>query len=112
MVIFGWREAKINIQPVNNHSCSSCNTQERLFIQVNSLYTHVFWIPVIPLYKKTFSICGHCKQVMNKSQMPPDLQKKAKDYRKTSKTPWWMFSGILIVTLLMLYQFSLALFNS
>ncbi|RKF03029.1 zinc ribbon family protein [Tenacibaculum lutimaris] len=109
MVIFGWREAKINIQPVHNHSCSYCNTPEHLFIQVNRLYVHIFWIPVFPLFKKTYSICGHCKLEMSKSQMPPDLQKKAKDFKKTSKTPWWMFLGLIIITSLMLFVFSSAL---
>ncbi len=94
MVIFGWREAKINIQPINKHSCSYCNTPERLFIQVNRLYVHIFWIPVFPLNKKVYSICGHCKLETSKSQMPPDLQQKAKYYKQASKTPWWMFLGV------------------
>jgi len=46
---------------------------------------------------------------MSKSQMPPDLQKKAKDFKKTSKTPWWMFLGLIIIASLMLFVFSSAL---
>lgn len=110
MVIFGWREAKINILPANDHSCSYCNTPECLYIQVSRLYLHIFWIPIVPLHKKTYSFCGHCKLRMDKNQMPPDLQRKAKDCMQTSKTPWWMFSGLLIIAFFMLYVFSSALF--
>ncbi|MFV0540632.1 MAG: hypothetical protein ACK5MZ_05260 [Aestuariibaculum sp.] len=103
MIIFGWRETKINIQPVNNHRCNYCNSPEQLFMQVNRVYAHVFWIPVIPLLKKAYSICGHCKQVLEKRQMPPDLQTKSNTYKQTSRTPWWMFSGLFIVVFLFLF---------
>ncbi|UNY99083.1 zinc-ribbon domain-containing protein [Zhouia spongiae] len=112
MIVFGWREAKINIEPVSNHSCNYCDTSECLFIQVNRLYAHIFWIPFIPLHKKAYSICGHCKQLVNKNQIPPDLQKKAKKVKQASKTPWWMFTGLLAVILFVLFLSASAFFNS
>lgn len=112
MVIFGWREAKINIQPVSNHSCGCCNTPERLFMQVNGLYVHVFWIPILPLFKKIYSVCGHCKLEMSKSQMPPDLQVKAKNFKESSKAPWWMFLGLFAVAFILMLILTASIINS
>ncbi len=106
MVVFGWREAKIDVQPVNHHSCSYCNTPKYLFMQINRAYLHVFWVPFIPLNKKVYSICGHCKQVLNKNQMPPDLQQKALEQMHQAKTPWWMFFGIGVALFLLISALS------
>lgn len=101
MVIYGWREKKIEIKPIHNHHCSNCNTKN-LHAQTNRSYIHIFWIPFIPLNKKVYSICSYCKQSLSKNQMPPDLQQKAFTIKKEARTPWWYYIGLCIIGLISL----------
>jgi len=102
MILYGWREKKINVLPVQKHKCNHCNTENSLYIQVNRSYVHIFWIPFIPLAKKVYSICNHCKQSLTKNEMPPDLQTKSYQIKKGTKTPWWYFIGIFCIGLALL----------
>jgi len=103
MLIYGWRENKIALLPVENHRCNNCNSEKSLFIQVNKMYVHLFWIPFIPLAKKTYSVCTHCKQSLKSNEMPPDLQKKSYQIKKNTKTPWWYFIGCILIGCILLF---------
>lgn len=108
MIIYGWREKMIAQSSIKNHTCSHCGTKNSLFAQVNSMYVHIFWIPVIPLGKKVYSVCSHCKESLSKTEMPPDLQNKAYQIKKEAKTPLWYYAGL---TLFAVTIVSLSLFN-
>jgi len=99
MIIFGWQEKKINMLSVQDHSCNNCNAENSLCIQVNKSYLHVFRIPFIPLAKKVYSVCKHCKQSLNENELPPDLQTKSYKIKKNTKTPWWYYLGLSLLGL-------------
>lgn len=100
MMLYGWREHKIDLQPITNHSCIYCNTPNSIYIQTNRTYIHVFWIPFLPLHKTVYSICSNCKQTLSKNEMPPDLQQKAHTLSKNTKTPIWFYIGLVILFLM------------
>ena len=99
IVFFGIREKKISLEPAHQHSCNHCSQRKSLYIQTNCVYFHVFWIPVFPVYKKTYSICSNCRQALTSNEMPPDLHAKAGDLKKQAKIPWYLFTGSGLVML-------------
>lgn len=111
MIIYGWREKNIDVQPINNHSCSNCNNNETLVAQVNKSYVHIFWIPFIPLFKKVYSVCTHCKQVLEKNEMPPDLQNKTYEIKQDAKTPLWYYAGLILLGIVFTIPFTLSIFK-
>ncbi|WP_123864814.1 zinc-ribbon domain-containing protein [Chitinophaga barathri] len=105
MIVFGIREKKIDLEPVLEHSCNHCSVRESLLIQINCIYFHVFWIPVFPVYKKTYSICSHCRKVLTGGEMPPDLNATANELKKEAKYPWYVFTGSCLALLLLIIAF-------
>lgn len=100
--LYGWRKKRIGVTPITHHTCTCCNVREAMFIETFRNYIHLFWIPLIPLTKTSNSFCGHCKQILKKNEMPPDLRACAKEVEKITVTPWYFFALPITVTTLFL----------
>lgn len=100
--LYGWRKKRIGVTPITHHSCSYCFKREMMFIETFKNYIHLFWIPVIPLTKTSSSYCGHCKQVLKKSEMPPDLKASTREIEQSVTTPLMLFIFPILATLLFL----------
>lgn len=82
--------------------CPSCGFQNSLQISVFQRYVHVFWIPTFPIGKTGYTQCVYCKQVMTQKEMPASLQMTYKEAARCTKTPIWMFSGLILAVLMVL----------
>lgn len=49
------------------------------------------------------SVCSHCKQVLQKKEFPEDLKISYHNLRSASKTPVWMFSGLALAAILIVW---------
>lgn len=60
MIIYGWKTTPISSQKLEA-ACRWCN-EETLYFMVIRRTLHIFWIPIIPLRKKRFTICTSCNE--------------------------------------------------
>lgn len=103
MIIFGSRATNIGSFKVNSSSCSYCKNTGTQQITQFGKYFHVFWIPVFPIGKKTFSECTHCKHTIRKKEFSSELTNSFLQGKDSVKRPIWHWSGlILFVTAILL----------
>ncbi|MFK7748936.1 MAG: hypothetical protein AB8B65_11130 [Kordia sp.] len=104
MIIYGTGSKKIGIQKIQGAKCQNCGATE-MYAQGVSRYIYLFWIPMFPYKKKFITICNHCKQVLEKKEMPQQLTDKLALEKHHFKTPFYLFSGSLLLVLFVLWGF-------
>lgn len=84
-------------------TCDYCGAEKSVRFEFYVSYFHIFWIPVFPYSRQSFSNCTHCKQVLSKQEMGRGLS----GYLPVEKPrmPIRYFSGIFIVLALILFIF-------
>ena len=97
MIIFGTRSSQIAKLEVGDTTCNYCNQQGTQEVSVYGRYFHIFWIPILPMDKKVYSECTHCKKTIEQKDFPPDLKQKYQAVAPTAKRPIWHSLGILLV---------------
>ena len=101
MVIYGSKATKLATESIAE-KCSNCETQNSIQMSVFQKYAHVFWIPFFPIEKTGVTQCSHCKRVLQKNEFPENLSKKYDAIKSRAKTPFWTFSGLAIVAILVI----------
>lgn len=99
MIIFGLRSGNTRQRELSSYDCSHCHTKQSVQFYFFVRYFHIFWIPVFPLYRSGGSQCSHCKQVLERSQMPPAMVHDYGIARKNVKIPLKFFSGLVIAAI-------------
>jgi hypothetical protein len=99
MIIYGTK-GKLLAKETLFEKCTNCGSQNSVELVVYQRYAHVFWIPFFPTFKKGYSQCGHCKQVLEVKQMPASLQESFDRLKKSTKAPIWTFTGLALFTVL------------
>lgn len=99
MIIFGLRSGNTKQTEIPLADCAYCETKQSVQLHFYVRYFHIFWIPLIPLYKTGVSQCRHCKQALDKAQIPPHLLASCTTARKKAKTPLKYYSWLIIATL-------------
>lgn len=99
MIIFGLRSGNAKQKENNLSDCAHCGASQSVQLHFLVRYFHIFWIPLIPLYKTGVSQCNHCKQVLDKAKMPPHLLAAYTTARKKAKTPLRYYSWLILVSL-------------
>lgn len=102
-LIYGRRKARIKKYTDYQQPCQSCKVFDQ-DVRVYRDYYHFFFIPVFPIGEKTVSIrCKNCGEPMR-------LEVIKKHYEKISKTPFYLFTGTLLLIGLVftLYYFNLS----
>lgn len=107
MIIFGLRSGNTKQVDDNLYDCAHCGTSKSVKLYFFVRYFHIFWIPAIPLYKTGVSQCSHCKQALDKAQMPPHLLGGYMEARKKAKIPLKYYSWLIIAALF----FALVIFS-
>ncbi len=103
MIIFGSRAAHVATKSLKNSTCPSCGKDGTLNLSVFRKHAHVFWIPMFPYAKKGVSQCSHCKNVLEKKEMPERLRTEYEKLKAESKGPIWQFSGLILLTGIVLF---------
>lgn len=104
MIIYGTGSKDLGTRKLQGAKCPNCEANE-IHVQAVSKYFDVFWIPILPYSKKYFSICGHCKQVLKKKEMPQQIKDKLEVEKHHFKTPIYLFTGIVLIAFLIAYLF-------
>ncbi len=104
MIIFGTSSSIIHPAKLDGGCCPFCKTENQMWIQGYRKYFHIFWIPFFPSWKKVYSICSHCKGVFEKYEFESKELIKCFEYFENHKikTPWYHFTGILILLALII----------
>jgi hypothetical protein len=112
MIIYGVRATKIGALKIDNTPCEYCENTGTQHVVQYGRYFHVFWIPMFPVGRKTFSECVHCKRTQEKKMFSQKL-KNALEFKKGElKRPIWHFSGLILICLVILYVNVIKLFAS
>jgi zinc-ribbon family len=99
MIIYGTKAKEI-AKEILTDKCQNCGKQNSIDMHVFQKYAHVFWIPFFPIGKTGISQCDHCKQVLKLKEMPASLKISYDNLKAQSKSPFWMFSGLALVAVL------------
>ena len=104
MIIYGTSSKDLGTRKIQSAKCPNCESNE-IYVNAISKYADLFWIPVFPYSKKFFSVCQNCEQVLEKKEMPQQLKDKVDMEKHHFKTPFYLFSGLIIIALLIGYAF-------
>ena len=108
MIIFGLRASNIGSIKVDGSSCSYCENSGTQHITQFGRYFHIFWIPVFPAGKSTFSECVHCKRTIRKKEFSPELRVSYDHNKSEIKRPVWHWTGLILFSLLIAAFYILA----
>ncbi|GHU99587.1 hypothetical protein FACS1894159_03850 [Bacteroidia bacterium] len=97
MVIFYGIRSKAQRSVQTTYNCPHCGKERSIAVVPVWKYAHLFWVPFFPLWKSYVCLCTECDEVVEKTIDMP-ITKEIK--RQTSRLPWWTFSGLIIVALL------------
>lgn len=95
MIIFGSRGSKIADLNLSGTTCSHCGGQDTQRVSVFGRYFHIFWIPILPIGKKVFAECTHCKKTIEENAFSPELREQYKAQESKVKRPIWHSLGCL-----------------
>jgi hypothetical protein len=84
--------------------CPNCGSNHSLEMEVFQKYVHFFYIPYLPAGKTGVSYCSNCHQALVDKDMPANLKEAYQQLKAKTKIPIWMFSGLVLMILLILYQ--------
>ncbi|WP_430412699.1 hypothetical protein [Kordia sp.] len=104
MIVYGTSSKDLGTRKIQGAKCPNCEASG-IYVNAISRYATVFWIPVFPYTKKYFSVCKNCEQVLQKKEMPQQLKDKLEMEKHHFKTPFYLFSGLIIIVLFIGYAF-------
>ncbi len=99
MIFFGTKGKVISGECIQGAECPSCGNNEYITFGVLR-YFHLYWIPVIPTSKSVGVECTHCKKTLVDKELPPEFSKQIKSMIFTKKKVLPMFTGLIIIALL------------
>ncbi len=102
MVISGTKIKTIASETIPD-TCTFCGSTNCIDIQVSQKYSHVFWIPFFPFGKHGTSKCNHCKHILEGDELPDAYKEVYLRMKLEHKAPIWMYSGLLLVVLLIAF---------
>ncbi|MEY8021654.1 hypothetical protein AB8P51_12540 [Muriicola sp. SD30] len=100
MIIFGLRASHIGSVEVNGSACTYCQNSGTQNISQFGRYFHIFWIPMFPAGKSTFSECVHCKRTIRKKEFSSELKNEYEINKSKIKRPVWHWSGLILLGIL------------
>lgn len=101
MIIYGYR-SKLMASQFITEACPKCGASQQVQMYVLQRYAHIFWIPLFPIGKTGVAQCDTCKATYKKSQMDTGLKMAYSNMKSQVRPRWWMFSGLIIIALLLL----------
>ncbi|WP_316768376.1 hypothetical protein [Pedobacter frigiditerrae] len=99
MIVYGTSTTKIATETIAD-KCLNCSNQFTIQLNVYQRYVHLFWIPFLPAGKIGITQCTHCHEVLEQSNFTYSITETYKTAKSNSKTPIWIFSGVLVVAII------------
>ncbi len=103
MVIYGWRASHIKSEGNTQVTCPHCGEKGQLVNSVFGRYVHIFWIPVFSIGKTGAAQCMHCQKAFKTKEMNDDMKRAYKTMKSDTKVPFWHFSGLILIGLLIAF---------
>ena len=100
MIIFGTGTKTLGTKKLSLENCANCGAND-LHITCTAKYFHIFWIPTFPTERIARVKCHNCG-VEPKFTERKTIDKIKKE-KKSFKYPFYLFSGIGAVVLLVLF---------
>lgn len=111
LFFFGLGQTRITTTALPGVTCAYCGTPESLTATVFSRYSHFFWIPVIPIGKFSLTQCGHCKQVLEKKEMPAAYQAPVAAAQSQARLPVTNYLVLILLGIAVLFIIGVGLFS-
>ncbi|MFY0604087.1 MAG: hypothetical protein JXQ93_09060 [Flavobacteriaceae bacterium] len=102
MIIYGTGAKNFGAKKLKGVKCENCESS-KMYITGYCQYAHIFWIPLFPTSKKIFTICENCEEELPKKYIPKKTMDRIKLEKSGFKTPIYLFSGLIIITMLIFY---------
>lgn len=103
MIVYGTKAVHLKTENLKSISCPSCGTQGSLVLSIFRKHAHVFWIPLFPIGKTGVSQCQHCKNVLERKEMPENIKNDYYRIANESKGPIWQFAGLGLIAALFVF---------
>jgi hypothetical protein len=111
LFFFGLGQTRITTTALPGVACIHCGTPGSVTATVFSRYFHFFWIPVIPLGKFSLTQCGHCKQVLDKKEMPAAYQAPVAAAQSQARLPVTNYLVLILLGIGVLFIIGVGLFS-
>ncbi len=98
MIIWGWSTKKIGSRKIEG-SCMACQSNNLMLVGYIRVFD-LFWIPVFPYKKFTYVECTACSATYSYEKYIALLPTQNVRF----KTPWWSFSGLVIISALLIWS--------
>jgi len=105
MIFYGTKATNLKNDRIINVDCPNCSTNVSMNYSVFEKYAHIYWIPFFPVKKLTFAECNSCKKTFEFKELTAAIQQKINMAKGRISSPLWMYSGIFIIGVLVLYSF-------
>ena len=99
---FGTRATKVKQRKLQKTTCPYCNSQNTFVVHTFSTYFHLFWIPIIPLFKSHIAECTHCKKSYALAEFSEDMKRalQRENESNPAKHALWEGCGCLFLVVL------------
>ncbi|ADV50677.1 hypothetical protein Celal_3412 [Cellulophaga algicola DSM 14237] len=97
MIFYGTKGTHLHSERKSGIKCDNCNENTVHNLSVYGKYAYLYWIPVFPMGRKSFSECTNCKVTLEQNGMNEKLKNASKEVSKNTKTPIWYWSGLGII---------------
>ncbi|MCB2410905.1 zinc ribbon domain-containing protein [Hymenobacter lucidus] len=111
LFFFGLGQSRVSAALLPGVACAYCGTPDSVTATVFSRYFHVFWIPLIPLGKFSLTHCSHCKQTLEKREMPAAYQAPVATLQNSAKLPVSNYLALILLGLGVLFIIGVGLFS-
>lgn len=97
MIIPGWRSKLLKKEQLHYHRCPKCNEKGGLSVKINSVYFHVFYIPLFPFRKKEIVECDFCLSKLKSKEMSEGLKIEMHNVKAKVSFPLKQFVGLFVL---------------
>ncbi len=94
--IYGSRKAHLVSAKSKTCTCQSCQRQGTLIFSIFRRHAHLFWLPLFPIGRIGYSVCEHCKNLLEKDEMPPHIRREYDHLNGNTKGPFWQYTGLFL----------------
>lgn len=102
MVFFGTSEKEVKSGKISNVICDYCQENVNMYYTITSRYFHLYFVPLFPFKRNTVLACESCETVFISKRFSTIQKSKLQreNELKPARNPVWMYSGVLLLTLL------------
>lgn len=99
-IYYGTRVAHIKTAHIDTVTCSNCETNGPIQLDLFSWHFHLFFLPIFPYRKRGIAQCENCGHETAASMMQTGLKQEYLDFKRGKQAPIWQFSGLILIVLL------------